>query len=265
MQNLKKFLINILRSILHPLNIDLVPFKKQKELEFKLEIYRYVQENSIDILSLYFQNILHLKEIPCFIQIGANDGIRDDEFRQFINNQQLRGLLIEPQTAPFQRLLKEHENNSSLILENCAIAPFQGTVTLYGFRDSYEQEFQLDVFTSFDRSIIEDVKVRLSLQSEIISIEVQCFPLHYLMKKNSLKTCDILVIDTEGFDFEILKSIDLNALGATLVQIEHINLSDNDLRGALEYLIKYGYQVMFNESRDIIAISSKFFTLNQSI
>jgi len=265
MQSLKKFLINIFRSILNPLNIDLVSFNKQKELEFKIEIYRYAQANSIDVLSLYFQNILHLKEIPCFIQIGANDGIRDDEFRKFINNQQLCGLLIEPQTAPFQRLLKEYENNSSLILENCAVAPLQGTITLYGFSDTYEREFQLDVFTSFDKSIIEDVKVRLSLESEIVSVEVPCFPLNYLMNKNSLKTCDILVIDTEGFDFEILKSIDLHTLGATLVQIEHINLSDADLRSALEYLIKYGYQVMFNESRDIIAISSKFFTSNQSV
>ncbi|MBK9465376.1 MAG: FkbM family methyltransferase [Chitinophagaceae bacterium] len=71
------------------------------------------------------------------------------------------------------------------------------------------------------------------------------------------KTCsfhvDLLLIDTEGYDFEILKTIDFSNFRPDLLIFEVSNLDRKDFNASIEILKKNEYQVYINHI-DCIAL-----------
>lgn len=65
-----------------------------------------------------------------FIQIGANDGKRDDHLRPLILKYHLRGLLVEPLPDVFVELKNNYTSEKQLKFVNAAIAKKDGESTL---------------------------------------------------------------------------------------------------------------------------------------
>ena len=73
-----------------------------------------------------------------FVQIGANDGLRNDPIREFIVRDPWTGVLIEPLPSVFE-LLKENyawlAGRRSLAFENPAISTSESSLSLYTVAD----------------------------------------------------------------------------------------------------------------------------------
>ena len=59
---------------------------------------------------------------PTFLQIGAFDGVGDDDLRELIWRHRLRGVLVEPQPAAFARLKETYAEQPDVTLLQAAIA-----------------------------------------------------------------------------------------------------------------------------------------------
>jgi hypothetical protein len=77
-----------------------------------------------------------------------------------------------------------------------------------------------------------------------------------LLQDYEITEIDLLLIDTEGYDYEILMGIDLNNLRPRIIRFEHgvrdSVMSESNFIEIVERLNSYGYQIMA-ESYDATA------------
>jgi hypothetical protein len=82
---------------------------------------------------------------------------------------------------------------------------------------------------------------------------VPCWTFSRLLKEaNAPRDIDLLQIDAEGFDYEIILSIDFNAVRPAIVHYEHMVLSEPNRNACLELLAGHGYR-FFLQDNDTLA------------
>lgn len=204
---------------------------------------------SIDIFDLVIKDYLKAsnKEFN-FIQIGAHDGEWCDPINRYIKQYHWHGLLVEPQLNAFKKLVENYSNEPQLKFENALILNQNKTdVSLYTVRheDGNEALFKLAYMARLDRASLVRELSNFGLQnadSLVEEIKVPALTIPTLLKKHNLQTLDLLVIDTEGYDFEILKMFDLNAIKPAIIQLEIVHLSAEDKDACLAHLASHGYR-----------------------
>ena len=71
-------------------------------------------------------------------------------------------------------------------------------------------------------------------------------PLADILRRNAIEQIDVLHIDTEGFDFEIIKMVAAAKVKPTVVHFEHLLLSDADRQACYTLLAEQGYRLARN-------------------
>jgi FkbM family methyltransferase len=140
------------------------------------------------------------------IQIGANDGVKDDPLQGIIGQPGTRALLVEPQPACVKKLKDKYKENPNVIVVEKAVGAESGKLTLFTFEDNPDDSRQTSVFCSTDKQHLERWKSRLRIASNILSFETEVLPLTDLIHEFNFTNLDILMTDVEGFDYEILYS-----------------------------------------------------------
>ena len=192
------------------------------------------------------EHVLERGELT-FLQIGAFDGQVGDEIFELIQRFPVRGVLVEPQPSAFEKLKALHGERDNLLLINGAI---DRTTCMRPFYMSRKGDVE---FASFDRSHL----VRHGLASqEIVSQETSCLTVDDVLRLANLDTVDLLQIDAEGYDYEILKSIDFDRVCPRIIRFEYRHFSGGDLRECLETLADRGYRFLI-EKLDVIAVLDK--------
>lgn len=180
-----------------------------------------------------------------FIQIGAHDTQQLDPLRAQVQSRNWSGILVEPVPYVFQRLQAVCAGNQALRLENAAVADRDGTVTLYYLPESTDDHLPIwyDALASLKREVllkhegyIPDISQRMS------SMEVPCLTFDSLCAKHGVERLDLIQIDTEGYDYEIIKLIDFARYRPRMLMYENLHLSDDDQRTCLEYLGRRGFE-----------------------
>ena len=190
------------------------------------------------------------------MQIGTNDGASGDPFYRHIRLRNWKGILVEPLEAEFGRLKENHQRNPDLIFENVAISNQEETRKFYSIDNSKgELPFWVNKLSSFDPNIPQEV-CDLYENARMISKDVQCTTVQSLLQKHQVKNLDVLLTDTEGFDFEILKTIDFSLVRPELLIYEHRHLSEEDYQASLELLRKQGY-LLFKDTYDTVGFFSE--------
>jgi FkbM family methyltransferase len=177
----------------------------------------------------------------CF-QVGANDGKINDPVYPFLTNFGWRGLLVEPLPNVFEQGLRQtYAGNAAVALANVAIAANEGVMPLY--RISFTDARWATGLSSFRRETLVDhidsgyVEQQAALSgaqppadrdSWIEAVSVRTTTVDRLLKEHGVTTFDVLCIDTEGFDYEVLKLVDIAKYRPELVFYESKNLSDSD-------------------------------------
>lgn len=206
------------------------------------------------------------EEVFCF-QIGANDGRSQDPCYPYFSGFHWKGLLVEPQIDVFENeLIKTYAGNKRVILENVALGKVDGVLPFY--RVSFSKARWATGLSSFNRESLEDHiangyilrraqeagdQVPLNKEDWIETVQVPTMTVKTLLQKHNVDRANVVCIDTEGYDYELLKLIDLGKLAPEVVFFESKNLSDDDFVAAQELLSKLDYS-LFWEKGDTLAI-----------
>ncbi len=185
-----------------------------------------------------------------FVEIGANDGEQHDHLRPFILSSEWRGIMVEPVPYVFERLRRNYAGVERVALENAAIATDDGTLPFYYLRDASEEERArlpawYDGIGSFSKEgVLGHVRHIPDVQSRLVCAELPALTFESLCEKHAVGRVDILLIDTEGYDWEIIRHIDLAARRPTLLVYEHFHLSAADRAECASHLTRLGFQTL---------------------
>jgi FkbM family methyltransferase len=217
--------------------------KKIKSIEQILELFCSEQQNIT------------------FVQIGANDGVMHDLIHKFIIDYEWQGVLVEPISYLFERLKENYKNISNLRFENSAISDKSEKKDFYRLSNSTEFElpdwaaglgsFKLEILLN-NCSTIEGFSHKLILKEEY-----NCITFSQLIKKHKISEIDFLQTDTEGYDYEILKTIDFDKLKMKLILFEHCHLVEKDYK-SLWKMLRINYTLL-SENGDTIAIRKNLY------
>ena len=190
-----------------------------------------------------------------FIQIGANNGINHDPLNKFINKYKPGGILIEPVPHLFEQLKKNYAHRKGLLFENVAIGNPGQKLTFYRVKSDRNKFY--DQLGSFDlNTILRQKKNIPGLENLLVEEPVMVISFDDLVKKHTIKTCDVLMMDTEGYDAEIIKLIDLSKTSFDLVIYESKHLNEDDKGYCLSKFRSQGYKTYATVS-DTLCVNKK--------
>lgn len=220
-------------------------------------------------------NIYRTPHTPLFIvQVGAHLGkTRLDPMYHLLESGVATGILIEPVKYIFDQMVKNYSRPQ--IFENVAIAKQEGIAKFYrvseqaveeskkliGAPDWFDQIGSLSperTTAMWDRfeshNIPHEWKWKEFINQNLVVEEVQCTTLNKLLLKHKVRNIDILQVDAEGYDFEVLKTIDLDAFCPSIIHYEKVLLSREDHFSCLDMLMSNNYSVQNDKDMDILAI-----------
>ncbi len=208
---------------------------------------------------------LQMEKEVFFIQVGSNDGFQHDPLCKFIKRDKWQGLLFEPQDRAFKTLCYIYQKDAVTPI-NKAIDRTVSSKKLYkiAFTDarwasglsSFDkvQLTQKVADGSIDKKCLKEGITPPSQQSDYIDhATIVCTTFESAFETQQVKKVDLLHIDTEGYDFEILKLFDFDSYLPTMVIFEKTHLSPEVYQAAKEYLTGYGYE-MDERAADAIGI-----------
>lgn len=178
-----------------------------------------------------------------FLNIGANDGLSGDPLAEFIFKYKWRGVLVEPVPYVFKRLKKIYKNIPNVILENIAISTNNQKNEFWYLENNKNLNSGYDQLGSFDKKkLLDSIKKCNISGGKILKKNIDCLTLEKLLSKNNINKIDIISIDTEGFDYNIIKQIDFKKIKPSLIIFEHVHLDKNDRKNCFLFFKKNGYK-----------------------
>ena len=206
-----------------------------------------------ELLSQYSNDI---GESFTVVQIGANDGITHDPIHKFIKRDNWNGVLLEPQKYVFDRYLariyKKHDNVTVL---NAAMGYEDGEAPI--FKIGFSNERWATGLTTFDRATLEKAfesghvarkcakdgtRIPEDDSNHIVEETVKIISAKSLIQQYDISKIDLLMIDTEGFDFEVIKMFNVGKNNPGMIIFEHSHLSEEDYSACANLLSQNGYE-----------------------
>ncbi len=186
------------------------------------------------------------QDIKSFVQIGANDGKKNDPLYHRILKFGWKGILVEPDPANFKKLKENYRTIDGLIFENTGIGPEQGEILFYKIKDITDREpGWYDQVGSFDKkTFLKNISFGKGLDQRIIAEPLPVIRFDQLLEKNNFETPDLLHLDAEGFDYRILRSVDFEKHNIRLVLFESEWMTKAELKEIVQYLRKHQYRVI---------------------
>lgn len=183
--------------------------------------------------------------MPFFIEVGTCDF---DTLHQLAING-WNGIMVEPVKEYIDKLPK----HANIYYENIAISNIKDNVDIHYINP--EEIIDKDDEWLKGISSINGATGPLSFNKHIDKfnnckkINVKTMTLNELCEKYNINEIDFLKIDTEGHDFIVLSTIDLNKIYVKTIKIEHKHLNKNLI---IDHLQKNNY-IVWVENDDIYA------------
>jgi len=195
------------------------------------------QVKIIDIIPLYPH-----KENMTFIEVGANNGVDNDPIRGWVEKYNWNGVLIEPVKKVFNELKKNYEGIEEVYFENVAISNSDNKFAIM-YKPKSSKIASLD-------------KNHTPMKGKYKEIKVESKKLNDIVEVYNISNLDLLNIDAEGYDFEVIKSLDFYKCRPKIIHYEHRHLGD--IKNNCEnYLLKNGYFLCWNRN-NTVAIDKEF-------
>jgi FkbM family methyltransferase len=196
--------------------------------------------------------LLRVDRVPYFLQIGAFDGVSGDPLHFYVRRGLLKGCLLEPQTDAFQQLCANYAGCEGLTFKQAAIGVQSGTAALYRVRPGTTGPEWLYQIASFDKDmLLKHAAVVPGLEQAVVVETVPVVAFDELFAELRVAP-DIVVIDTEGYDFEVIKLLNVPMRKPSIIQYEYVHLRAQDQHACLELLASLGY-VMAKSGSDMVA------------
>lgn len=181
-----------------------------------------------------------------FIQVGANDGQRVDPIHHFVMHHQWSGILVEPVPELFRALSRTYYANSRLQLVQAAVDLQSGQRPIFHLRTDLSRQPPDWAWglATFDLNQLRGTIRQLGFTEEAItSTEVATMTWSALWERIPGKRCDVLVVDTEGYDVTLLRGAELATRRPRVVHFEHDLVSLEDRLGFYRELMAAGYEI----------------------
>lgn len=194
--------------------------------KFKFKLIKYINQTKSQLFQeLFVINFLNFKKKSFFIEFGASDGI-------FCSNTYILekfflwdGILAEPSKF-WQKKIKKNRK--------CKV--FYGAI-------STQSKKKINFYENISPGLSS---LFCSKKNFVKSYKVNTLSINDLLKKyKSPKNIDYLSIDTEGKEYEIIKSLNFKKYRPKIITIEHNYKSDKKL--IENFLIRKNYKT-FNKS-----------------
>jgi len=229
--------------------------------------YRIVRTHNPNFFELFLLRYLegHGRTLR-FIQIGANDGQRFDPIHEFASSPHFEffGLAVEPVPRFYRALKQIYRNQPGIKAVNAAIHNTWSEATLYVVGEQFDRD--VPEWALGTASFSKEHVIKPEVPEEYIeAITVPCVSLVGLMDREGFRKLDLLQIDTEGYDGEILRSIDFTKMRPAMIHFEH-GMGDgvmtrSEVESLIELLNQQGYQVLL-ERYDALAFLPYEFARN---
>ena len=156
------------------------------------------------------------------IVVGAHNGFwLENEVNKF----KRKAILIEPVKYNFKQLKERFASKDNICFENIAISKTNETKPFYYVRGSSVSKLKkhwASGIGSFSKEHILNHRTKrfLITSDDIEEINLSTIKFNDLLDKYTIKKLDKLIIDTEGYDDEIIRSIDFNKVDISEIQLE---------------------------------------------
>lgn len=196
------------------------------------------------------------RQITC-VQIGANDGVSHDPVHDYFTSWGWQGLLAEPLPDVFEKLSATYRGVDSVRAVNVAIGAEPGTMPFFrigGSNDAWatglssflREHVQAHIDRGYVAERANEAGVELPDGDLIQEVAVTTLTFEQFLEQHGVGAYDVLIIDTEGYDYEVLKLVDFTRHRPDLVWFESDNLSDTDYAAALSLLASHGYELRWS-------------------
>lgn len=171
-----------------------------------------------------YQHYFYKRRFGFFIELGANDGIKQSNTLRLEELLGWRGLHIEGDRSTHARLRKNRPNQLAVQAVVCRaggeVTWLTGSQPLTnGIASLMPNEMLGQYHSDFDPS-------DLGTDSEEHSLPVKCSPLSSILASLGRTTVDLWVLDVEGAELEVLESLDFSAVTVNVVCTEALNFEE---------------------------------------
>jgi FkbM family methyltransferase len=171
-------------------------------------------------------------------------------------------LLVEPLDYNFKLLKKNFENYDNIYFEQSFISNNNKSISFYHVRENsikkLGKHWASGIGSYSKEHILNHKSKRFQIEeSDIESINIISQTFNQLCKKYNINTIDKLLIDVEGHEMLILKSIDFNKILIKEIKFEFKHLTSTfNYENSLDELIKLfelnNYSEVFRDKENII-------------
>jgi FkbM family methyltransferase len=225
-----------------------------RKVGYDIVRYTVMPDRPFDVLKLVVESRIAAGQKVQFIQIGANDGVRNDPIRKLVVKHRLSGLFVEPLPDLFARLQANYAGQPDLLFEQCAVGDHDGTTTLYRIQPDPGLPEWLQGIASFDKRHLSARKFGIAnLERHVVPVNIQVLTLDSLLKKHGLRGCDLLQIDTEGYDCRIVQSALRAGLRPSIIHYEFVHTDPSERVHCKQELARCNYSFV-DVGTDTIAI-----------
>ena len=185
---------------------------------------------------------MEIKKNGVFFQIGTNDG--DDDFLKIvIDNEPSKIILVEPNSLLNNKIKENYKEIKNFIIENYAITSDKlGKVELVIPKDDISTGVSVNGISYGDQQFtlipMDD------WGDNFEKIESESITFNDLCKKHTINHIDYLHIDTEGYDAEIIKSIDFDNINIDIIKYEYWPFDENCFKRHGKKSDQYGKNAM---------------------
>lgn len=221
----------------------LLTWKIKSRIETLLQTSKYFH----DLLPRF---IATLPEDVFFVEIGANDGINFDPIYETVVSKNWSGVYIEPQKKVFETLKGNFEGKENIYFENIAITKTDTFIDLYSPNDQLVTENTLVASMELNNGVLRHFD-----KDQLKKETVEGKPFEYIVDKYDLlsKKRTLLLIDVEGFEKDVIDSIDFSSFKPSYLIFEHAHLTYDIHREINAGLVKKGYKI-YLDKYDTLAI-----------
>lgn len=182
-----------------------------------------------------------IKQKRAFVlQIGSNDGATGDPvFRLMKKRPAWQGLFVEPVPYLFRRLKKNYGDSPRFRFENSAVNDGREEMFYWvdpragkeipGLPEWWEQ------LGSFRPGYIQEI-LGQGISPYIRETVIKGVTLPELVSKHRIDSINVLHVDTEGYEWKILKQLINITIRPRIILFEHKHLSSEDRRAILKFL-----------------------------
>lgn len=205
----------------------------------------------------YLEKILGSKYDIKFIQIGSNDGKSGDPLRKHILKNNWKGILIEPVHYIYEKLKENYIGyHERLIFVNKAVASDNIPLKFYRLQESSNPDLPdwYDQLGTFDKTTLLKHKNAIpGFDKLLVEEEIGVISIQELVKTYHFDDVNLIHIDTEGFDYEILKLIPFKDISVEILLFERKHLSKLKFLKACLLLHKNNF-TLYNIYEDTLGI-----------